>query len=202
GLATPHSEAAAVRNALARASVRPGEAAFVLAKDWWVAWCKYANVTALEESPRALGLLLTEKDLQTKSPRKKDEADEEPPMNPVLHAAALGEQRPDEIDNSGLLTQNDGEIKAELALAKDFVLVPRDVWDCFTTWYGGGPALPRTAVDADVFDLRPLSLRVAACDRNGDLPFFARKSAGVCKRSSQRMMELSTPFTSIWKRAR
>ena len=105
--------------------------------------------------------------------------EDEASLNPVHSTTATPQEetkkeieRPEEMDNSGLLTGNDDELKPDLVLGKDFVLVPREVWDLFTMWYGGGPALPRTSIDGTNFDLRPLALRVSACDRNGELPSF------------------------------
>mmetsp|Transcript_15179 Transcript_15179/g.49399 ORF Transcript_15179/g.49399 Transcript_15179/m.49399 type:complete len:845 (-) Transcript_15179:546-3080(-) len=218
-LSTPRSERDAVQAALADADIRPGDAAFVLSKDWWNAWCRYAGYTVPRPPPPkhkgdddddegerrngaeeqnfnllSLGLVV---DSGKGGSENDDDDDSEDAENakaavvvvvdegtttkkpPPTTSGAAGnttnqrDPRPSEMDNSSLLYGSDDEIAPDLSLGVDFVLVPREVWDCFGRWYGGGPALPRTAVDEGTFDLRPLSLRVAACDTRGDLPYFA-----------------------------
>ncbi|KAJ8598430.1 hypothetical protein CTAYLR_007661 [Chrysophaeum taylorii] len=141
-LSTPRSERRLVEEAWREANVAPGDAAFVVSKSWFDDWCRYVGVDHL-------------------APNKTLEP-------PVLPSGGPQDQRPDEIDNSRLCADED-LLKPDARAGVDLVLVPDRVWDLVSLWYGGGPAIARTALSGNRVQLHPLSLRLSLCDGRGEL---------------------------------
>eukprot|EP00347_Sterkiella_histriomuscorum_P010752 403375058 len=52
-------------------------------------------------------------------------------------------ERPQEIDNSDIEGEHPGQLKPNLIMHRDFVMIPEEAWKCLASWYGGGPAFPR-----------------------------------------------------------
>lgn len=55
---------------------------------------------------------------------------------------------PDAIDNSDIITgaYQSSELRQNLEEGTHFVIVTAQSWNLLHTWYGGGPAITRTAV--------------------------------------------------------
>eukprot|EP01124_Arcella_intermedia_P025056 TRINITY_DN4398_c0_g1_i1.p1 TRINITY_DN4398_c0_g1~~TRINITY_DN4398_c0_g1_i1.p1 ORF type:complete len:1098 (+),score=233.90 TRINITY_DN4398_c0_g1_i1:166-3459(+) len=74
-----------------------------------------------------------------------------------------GGSHPGLINNAFLLEEDGINVKRNAVEDTDFVFVPKDVWDKFHEWYGGGPVICRKcqAVNRRTFvEVRPLLLRV------------------------------------------
>ena len=55
-------------------------------------------------------------------------------------------ERPPEIDNSDIEGEHPGQLKPNLLLHRDFIIVPEHAWTCLQQWYGGGPSFPRKVI--------------------------------------------------------
>ncbi|XP_048582551.1 ubiquitin carboxyl-terminal hydrolase 32-like isoform X2 [Nematostella vectensis] len=94
------------------------------------------------------------------------------------HCTPEVEPGPGQIDNTSLiepetrkvmiLTGEGGRLKRSVPLGRgrDFEILPEPVWRALLTWYGGGPALPRTVVvplngdSTPELELFPLNLKI------------------------------------------
>ena len=55
-------------------------------------------------------------------------------------------ERPTEIDNSDIEGEHPGQLKPNLMLHRDFIMLPEAAWLCLQSWYGGGPVFPRKVI--------------------------------------------------------
>lgn len=54
--------------------------------------------------------------------------------------------RPHAISNSDLLDQNTEKLRPNLKCPEDFLVFPKNIWQEFFKWYGGGPKILRQAI--------------------------------------------------------
>ncbi|KAG5235821.1 ubiquitin carboxyl-terminal hydrolase family protein [Salix suchowensis] len=83
-----------------------------------------------------------------------------------LEPQDLDVERPGPIDNSDIIecgSSNDGdelELVRTLLEGRDYVLVPKKVWEKLVQWYKGGPALPRKMISQGVFNKKQFNVEV------------------------------------------
>ncbi|KAG5255304.1 ubiquitin carboxyl-terminal hydrolase family protein [Salix suchowensis] len=83
-----------------------------------------------------------------------------------LESQDLDVERPGPIDNSDIIESgsgNDGdepELVRMLLEGKDYVLVPKKVWEKLVQWYKGGPTLPRKMISQGAFNKMQFNVEV------------------------------------------
>lgn len=159
-LSSPSSERLAVEEAWREARIQPGESVFLVSRAWFDEWCVYVGLDKPLPSNQMLAA----------------------PTLPSSRAAGNNgdARRPDELDNSALQGGAEGELRSDAKPGVDFVVVPRNVWELMLRWYGGGPALGRTALSGQRVQYWPLSLRLSVCDeKTGEAPVLETSAKRV-----------------------
>ncbi|KAJ6752357.1 hypothetical protein OIU85_002758 [Salix viminalis] len=96
-----------------------------------------------------------------------------------LESQDLDVERPGPIDNSDIIESGSGnegdepELVRMLLEGKDYVLVPKKVWEKLVQWYKGGPTLPRKMISQGVcnkmqFNVEVYPLRLKLIDSRDD----------------------------------
>ncbi|KAK3118773.1 hypothetical protein QOZ80_9BG0707130 [Eleusine coracana subsp. coracana] len=125
---TPEQEMAHIRDitVAAEAEAKEGDTFFLITTRWWQSWIDYV----IEDST-SNGSHLNEFSSKT-------------------------QRRPGAIDNTDLIddTASDEISSMEIELhdtlveGRDYILLPQQVWETLHGWYGGGPTLPRKAINS------------------------------------------------------
>lgn len=101
------------------------------------------------------------------------------------------EDRPGVIDNTDIIVNggdnkdDDPQLLRTLEEGRDYVLVPQEVWEKFTEWYKGGPALPRKMISVGaqqkhfIVEVFPLSLRLIDSRDQSEVPVRLSKKASI-----------------------
>jgi len=111
---------------------------YIMNNKWFQSWAKWAEFSWNSKHCQT-GSGSENQETPKRGPARDSDADQE-----GLQQGPSGEPGP--IDNSVLLADSPlVELKADLVLNEDFVVVPEQVWLYFTRWYGGGPPIPRLA---------------------------------------------------------
>ncbi|XP_071919335.1 ubiquitin carboxyl-terminal hydrolase 9-like isoform X3 [Coffea arabica] len=109
----------------AESNLREGNVYYVVSTRWYMGWQKYTG--------QPVGVFTFN----------------EPPTEAPTSSAA---DRPGPIDNSDLvLNGSDGadpQLLRTVEEGRDYVLVPKDVWERLYAWYKGGPVLARKMISA------------------------------------------------------
>ncbi|GJN13067.1 hypothetical protein PR202_ga31400 [Eleusine coracana subsp. coracana] len=125
---TPEQEMAHIRDitVAAEAEAKEGDTFFLITTRWWQSWIDYV----VEDST----------------------------SNGSQHHefSSKTQRRPGAIDNTDLIddTASDEISSMEIELhdtlveGRDYILLPQQVWETLHGWYGGGPTLPRKAINS------------------------------------------------------
>ncbi|ETI47255.1 hypothetical protein L915_08326 [Phytophthora nicotianae] len=166
--------------------------------EWWRKWCDYVNMDPKNGSPYgSLPVPLI-------PPNTVVEVARNIRGNIALRSASFNADgstnrppRPGPIANWSLLMQSGSRrLKQKLVLARDFYMIPSQVYTVLFSWYSGGPDLIRSIVEVPTLtepelqiELFPLVLRVARVD----------PSNGSVIRSGEEILlsELSTPVSLL-----
>lgn len=109
----------------AESNLREGNVYYVVSTRWYIGWQKYTG--------QPVGVFTFD----------------EPPTEAPTSSAA---DRPGPIDNSDLVLNgtdgDDPQLLRTVEEGRDYVLVPKDVWERLYAWYKGGPALARKMISA------------------------------------------------------
>jgi hypothetical protein len=54
--------------------------------------------------------------------------------------------KPNVIDNTDIEGENEGQLKQNIQLNRDFILLPKRAWELLLEWYNGGPEFPRKVI--------------------------------------------------------
>ncbi|KAG6961013.1 hypothetical protein JG688_00009324 [Phytophthora aleatoria] len=166
--------------------------------EWWRKWCDYVSMNPKNGSPYgSLPVPLI-------PPNTVVEVARNIRGNIALRSASFSGDggstrppRPGPIANWSLLMQSGSRrLKQKLVLARDFYMIPSQVYTVLFSWYNGGPDLVRSIVEVPTktepelqIELFPLVLRVARVD----------PSNGSVIRSGEEILlsELSTPASLL-----
>ena len=76
----------------------------------------------------------------------------------------MTKEQNDDMDVDAHSVPVKAQIRRDVVVDRDFVLVPKQVWEKFSTWYGGGPAIARKTVSLGIHskkvELWPVTLNV------------------------------------------
>ena len=79
--------------------------------------------------------------------------------------------KPGPIDNSEIEGRNEGELKQNLIVNSDFVLLPEQTWKLLHGWYGGGPEFRRNVIlnaqGKSIIELYPPLVTSIFCGNDG-----------------------------------
>ncbi|KIY94279.1 Putative ubiquitin carboxyl-terminal hydrolase 11 [Monoraphidium neglectum] len=132
--------------------VAEGDRVYLIAADWWEEWRQFSGYHAPNGPPQNA-------DADADAGAVADGADgagdaaagapadappsPAPPPGRIENRALLDFAGPIHLGSSGL---SGPSLKQELEAGKDYVVVSDKTWRLVTLWYGGGPAIERTAV--------------------------------------------------------
>ena len=96
---------------------------------------------------------------------------------------SIGE-RPPHIDSSDLEGEFPGELKMNIVLNNDFVLIPEAAWENLYQWYGGGPIFKRKTFrhhqkDTEIIELYPPLIFGYQLRKNCSIDYSSRQSLFV-----------------------
>jgi hypothetical protein len=148
----------------AEAQAKEGDTFFLITTRWWQSWIDYViqdltSVTSNGSHHHEFG---------SKTPRRPGAIDN----TDLIDDAAL------EVSNMEI------EIHDTLVEGRDYILLPQQVWEKLHGWYGGGPTLPRKAINTGfsqtdlAIEVYPLRLQLLLMSR-GERTFI-RISKKVC----------------------
>ncbi|PKA49629.1 Ubiquitin carboxyl-terminal hydrolase 5 [Apostasia shenzhenica] len=130
---TPEEERTLIRDitVAAETQIKEGDTFYLINNRWWLSWLDYVN----QDTNGTLCNGYCSHSYGS-------------PCSSTL-------KRPLAIDNSDLIndvtsevSNVDIEIHDTLLEGRDYILLPQEVWDKFHGWYGGGPTLPRKAINS------------------------------------------------------
>lgn len=155
---TPEEEKRIVQELTQRAesNLREGNLYYVVSTRWYMGWQKYTG--------QPVGVFPFD----------------EPPTEASTSSAA---DRPGPIDNSDLVLNgsdgDDPQLLRTVEEGRDYVLVPKDVWERLYAWYKGGPALARKMIstgDSKQFHVEVFPLSLTLVDARDNSQFVVRLS--------------------------
>ncbi|XP_072955220.1 ubiquitin carboxyl-terminal hydrolase 5 [Typha angustifolia] len=132
---SPEEERLLIRDitVAAEAHSKEGDAFYLITQRWWQRWLDYVNQDVASTSINGFSSHASH---QHES------------------ASSITPKRPSAIDNSDLIDDVTSEVSnVEIELhdtlveGRDYILLPQEVWEKLHGWYGGGPTLPRKAIN-------------------------------------------------------
>ncbi|KAG0459820.1 hypothetical protein HPP92_022948 [Vanilla planifolia] len=129
---TPEEERILVRDitVAAEAQSKEGDTFYLITNRWWQSWLDYVNQDMNSSASNGYG-------------------------SHGYSSPSSCSKRPFAIDNSDLITDVmsevaniDIELHETLVEGRDYILLPQAVWEKLHGWYGGGPTLPRKAINS------------------------------------------------------
>ncbi|XP_010929801.2 ubiquitin carboxyl-terminal hydrolase 5 isoform X1 [Elaeis guineensis] len=172
----------------AEAVTKEGDIFYLLSQRWWQCWLDYVN-----------------QDMTTTSTN-----------GPSHHHESAGlstPKRPLAIDNSDLicdaaseLSNVEIELHDTLVEGRDYILLPQPVWEKLHGWYGGGPILPRKAINTglsqtelaiEVYPLR-LQLHLMPKGEKAVIRISKKDTVGELHKKACEVFDLVMDQVSIW----
>ncbi|KAJ8475633.1 hypothetical protein OPV22_019360 [Ensete ventricosum] len=131
---SPEEERVLIRDITiaAESLAKEGDTFFLITHRWWQRWLDYVNQD------------MTSSSVNGSSSYGSHHHD----------SASSSAKRPSAIDNSDLIYDATSEVSNvefelhdTLVEGRDYILLPQQVWEKLHGWYGGGPTLPRKAIN-------------------------------------------------------
>ncbi|WOL11391.1 ubiquitin carboxyl-terminal hydrolase 5-like [Canna indica] len=131
---SPEEERVLIRDITISAETlaKEGDTFFLITQRWWQRWLDYVNQD------------MTSSSVNGSSSYGSHHHD----------SACSSNKRPSAIDNTDLIYDASSEVSnVEIELhdtlveGRDYILLPQQVWERLHGWYGGGPTLPRKAIN-------------------------------------------------------
>ncbi|KAJ3701575.1 hypothetical protein LUZ61_005280 [Rhynchospora tenuis] len=185
---SPEEERLLIRDisVAAEADSKEGDTFFLITQRWWQNWLDYVN----QEVPVA-------------SANGSHE-----------NAASSSNRRPQAIDNTDLINDATSEevsnvemeLHDTLVEGRDYILLPQPVWEKLHGWYGGGPILPRKAINnglsqtdlaIEVYPLR-LQLILIQQGERAIVRISKKDTVGDLHRKACDVFELALDQVCIW----
>lgn len=189
---TPDEERIMIRDIAlsAQATPKEGDTFFIITQRWWQHWIEYVNQD--QANPSYDGSSLPEhSDLVSSSAIKRP----------------AGIDNYDLIDNTGSEDSSTGiEIHDTLLEGRDYVLLPREVWDQLFKWYGGGPTLERKVISSGLsqtefaVEVYPLRLQLLVLPRNvrSTIRISKKETIGQLHKRACEIFDLLLDQVRIW----
>ncbi|CAN6362928.1 unnamed protein product [Urochloa humidicola] len=170
----------------AEAQAKEGDTFFLITTRWWQSWIDYViqdltSVTSNGSHHHEFG---------SKTPRRPGAID-----------------NTDLIDDAALEVSNmEMEIHDTLVEGRDYILLPQPVWEKLHGWYGGGPTLPRKAINTGfsqtdlTIEVYPLRLQLLLMSR-GERTFIRiskKDTVGQLHKRACEAFDLIPDEVCIW----
>ena len=171
---SPERERRSCLTFLRQASFTPGSTWYVVSYKWIQLWRSYVHWTEQD----SVGTVWSHLGSPTAaSPRINSSMDTFNFSSSILHAMSTMDamsctstviqqrlsERPLAINNNDIEGELKGALRAHLVEHHDYVLVPEEMWQHLSEWYGGGPAFPRKVTS---FKIRKMSSMISSSLRN------------------------------------
>ncbi|PUZ44791.1 hypothetical protein GQ55_8G152100 [Panicum hallii var. hallii] len=170
----------------AEAQAKEGDTFFLITTRWWQSWIDYViqdltSVTSNGSHHHEFG---------SKTPRRPGAIDN----TDLIDDAAL------EVSNMEI------EIHDTLVEGRDYILLPQQVWEKLHGWYGGGPTLPRKAINTGfsqtdlAIEVYPLRLQLLLMSR-GERTFIRiskKDTVGQLHKKACEAFDLIPDEVCIW----
>ncbi|KAJ6801470.1 ubiquitin carboxyl-terminal hydrolase 5 [Iris pallida] len=187
---TPEEERLLIRDitVAAESHSKEGDTFYVITHRWWQRWLDYVNQE------------------MTSSGNGYSSHNYESTCTSNL-------KRPSAIDNSDLIYDATSEVSnVEIELhdtlleGRDYILLPQEVWDKLYGWYGGGPVLPRKAINSGfsqtdlAIEVYPLRLRLLLTPKEDRaiVRISKKETVGELHRKACEVFDLILDQVFIW----
>ncbi|XP_073062092.1 ubiquitin carboxyl-terminal hydrolase 5-like isoform X1 [Primulina eburnea] len=188
---TPEGEKQSIRDitVAAEAQTKSGDNFYLITQRWWHGWLEYVN--------------------QNQSSIVNDGSSSE--NHESVGSSAL--KRPSCINNSDLVDETvskdsdmDIELHDTLVEGTDYILLPQEVWNQFSMWYGGGPVLARkvistglsqTELSVEVYPLR-LQLHLMPKGVSSVIRISKKETIGKLHQRAYEIFDLNSKQVYIW----
>ncbi|CAO2144099.1 unnamed protein product [Urochloa humidicola] len=191
--ATPPALPAEVEMALIRditvaaeAQAKEGDTFYLITTRWWQSWIDYV----IQDLSSITSNGSHHHDFGSKTPRRPGAID-----------------NTDLIDDAALEVSNmEMEIHDTLVEGRDYILLPQPVWEKLHGWYGGGPTLPRKAINTGfsqtdlTIEVYPLRLQLLLMSR-GERTFIRiskKDTVGQLHKRACEAFDLIPDEVCIW----
>ncbi|KAJ3671901.1 hypothetical protein LUZ60_007980 [Juncus effusus] len=181
---TPEEERLLIRDIIsAESDSKENDTFFLITHKWWQSWLDYVNQDSSSTSTNG------------------------------SHEIGSS-RRPSAIDNSNLIDEATSEevsnvemeLHDTLVEGRDYILLPQQVWEKFQSWYGGGPVIPRKAINtglsqADLaIEVYPLRLQLILIQKQerAIVRISKKDTVGELHRKACDVFELSLEQVYIW----
>ncbi|CAD6257147.1 unnamed protein product [Miscanthus lutarioriparius] len=170
----------------ADAHAKEGDTFFLITTRWWQSWIDYL----IQDLTGATSNGYHHHEFGSKTPR-----------------------RPGAIDNTDLIddasfevSNTEIEIHDNLVEGRDYILLPQQVWEKLHGWYGGGPTLPRKAINTGfsqtdlAIEVYPLRLQLILMSR-GERTFIRiskKDTVGQLHKRACKVFDLVPDEVCIW----
>jgi hypothetical protein len=121
--------------------------------------------------------------------------------------------KPGPIDNSEIEGENQGQMKSNIIVNKDIVLIPEALWRELLAWYGGGPTFERKVImnsqSIPTIELHPPLITFILCSNTGtplsgsEKQMFmsvSHKLSEVLLKICEQYKIISTESARLWKK--
>ncbi|XP_074568079.1 ubiquitin carboxyl-terminal hydrolase 5 isoform X2 [Curcuma longa] len=185
---SPEEERVLIRDLTiaAEALAKEGDTFFLITQRWWQSWLDYVNQDMASNSVNG---------------------------SHHLDSGCLSTKRPLAIDNSDLIYDASSEVSNvetelhdTLVEGRDYILLPQQVWEKLNGWYGGGPTLPRKAINTGLsqsdlaIEVYPLRLQLYLVPRGerAIIRISKKETVGELHKKASEVFDLPLDQVCIW----
>ncbi|KAJ1275321.1 hypothetical protein BS78_05G127000 [Paspalum vaginatum] len=170
----------------AEAHAKEGDTFFLITTRWWQSWIDYV----IQDLTGATSNGSHNNEFGSKTLRRPGAIDN----TDLIDDAAL------EVSNMEI------ELHDTLVEGRDYILLPQQVWEKFHGWYGGGPTIPRKAINTGfsqtdlAIEVYPLRLQLLLASR-GEQTFIRiskKDTVGQLHKRACEVFDLIPDEVSIW----
>ncbi|CAL9085118.1 unnamed protein product [Musa acuminata var. zebrina] len=175
----------------AESLAKEGDTFFLISQRWWQQWLDYVNQD------------MTSSSVNGSSSYGAHHHD----------SASSSAKRPSAIDNSDLIydaTSKGSNVEIELhdtlVEGRDYILLPQQIWEKLHGWYGGGPTLPRKAINTGLsltdlaIEVYPLRLRLTLMPKGerAIIRISKKETVGELHKKACEVFDLIVDQVCIW----
>ncbi|URE22780.1 ubiquitin carboxyl-terminal hydrolase [Musa troglodytarum] len=175
----------------AESLAKEGDTFFLISQRWWQHWLDYVNQD------------MTSSSVSGSSSYGAHHHD----------SASSSAKRPSAIDNSDLIydaTSKGSNVEIELhdtlVEGRDYILLPQQIWEKLHGWYGGGPTLPRKAINTGLsqtdlaIEVYPLRLRLTLMPKGerAIIRISKKETVGELHKKACEVFDLILDQVCIW----
>ncbi|KAJ8458085.1 hypothetical protein OPV22_031011 [Ensete ventricosum] len=175
----------------AESLAKEGDTFFLISQRWWQHWLDYVNQD------------MTSSSVNGSSSYGAHHHD----------SASSSAKRPSAIDNSDLIydaTSKVSNVEIELhdtlVEGRDYILLPQQIWEKLHGWYGGGPTLPRKAINTGLsqtdlaIEVYPLRLRLTLMpkEERAIIRISKKETVGELHKKACEVFDLTLDQVCIW----